>query len=77
MELLYTPFFDSNEVFKLDRSLIDAFCERYGVELQQVSIDEETFPPTGLMYFLSDDLGGYNRVGLNASLGIPTIGRGD
>lgn len=74
MILPETPFFDSDKVFERDRSLIDAFCEKSGVELLTVGVNNEDVPPNGLMYFFSDNSGGYSREGLNASLGIPTIG---
>ena len=51
-----------------DRPLIDAYSGKYGVSLAEIDINREEESPQGLMYFFSDNLGGYTREGLERSL---------
>ena len=51
-----------------DKLLVEAFCSRYNTKLTEVDVDREEHPPTGLMYFFSDNTGGYTRKGLEDSL---------
>ena len=48
--------------------MVEAFCSKYDIQLIDIDTDREEFPPTGLMYFFSDNTGGYTRQGLENSL---------
>lgn len=50
-----------------DVPLVRMFCETYKVNLTEVHVFG--FPENpGALYFFSDDLGGYSRIGLRKSL---------
>lgn len=55
-------------ILQQDRLYLSAFCRKYNVELVTFLPNSEDFPPQGLLYFFSDDLGGYSIKGIKESL---------
>ena len=68
-----TLHFDSLEIFIQDFPTIDVFCNEYNANLTNILVNDEDFPPSGLMYYFDNQIGGYTREGLNNSLDIGTI----
>lgn len=58
-----------------DKLYIELFCEQTGFSLQDITPDWEDFPPPGLMYFCSDNLGGYSLNGIKATLSEKQLDR--
>ncbi len=53
---------------KADSPYVEAFCRSQGVSLWRVDENTEDFPPQGLMYYFTDDLGGYTINAIKGSL---------
>lgn len=55
-------------ILQQDQLYLGVFCRKYNVELVTFSLNVEDFPPQGLMYFFSDNLGGYSIKGIKESI---------
>lgn len=67
----FVMYFSPEEVRQIlqqDHPFLEEFCQKYNVELVTLSPNLEDFPPEGLMYFFTDNLGGYSIKGIKADL---------
>ena len=58
-----------NQQLQEDQPILDLFFRKYKVDLKGYAIDFDNFPKVSLVYYFSDNLGGYTMIGIIESLG--------
>ncbi len=76
MDLFFSPK-ELTALLEADRPFVEQFCSLYAIELVDFSVNSEEFPPQGLMYYFSDNLGGYTVNAIKGSLGESKLSKKD